>query len=328
MVPRVSVVIRCFNEEAHIGRLLAGIEQQRDVTAEVVIVDSGSTDSTLPIAERFPVKIVHIEPSQFSFGRSLNLGFRHADAPVVVAASAHVYPLRRDWLARLTQPLEDDRVAVSYGRQLGDATSAFSERVLLTRWYPSTSEPSQSHPFSNNANAAVRRSVWEQLPYDEELTGLEDLDWAKRAMALGHRVTYVAEAPVIHVHHQSWSQIMDRYRREAIAHRRIYSEQRMNSAEALALGVANIVADGVAAATQRSFVRHAKDILLFRTAQFVGTYRGFSDDAVVPADLKRRFYYPPSIRSGPGFPLNEPGGDRFVTYDDVERVRVNGQAAS
>ena len=38
----------------------------------------------------------------------------------------------------------------------------------------------------------MRRSAWESQPYDEELTGLEDLDWAKRAMERGKGISYVA----------------------------------------------------------------------------------------------------------------------------------------
>jgi glycosyltransferase involved in cell wall biosynthesis len=328
MAVRVSVVVRCLNEEAHIGRLLAGIEQQRDVDADVVVVDSGSTDSTLQIARRFPVRVVHIEPSDFSFGRSLNLGLAHAKAPVVVAASAHVYPLRSDWLALLAQPFEDHRVALSYGRQVGDATSAFSERVLLERWYPMHSEPSQPHPFCNNANAAVRRSVWERLRFDEDLTGLEDLDWAKRAMDLGHRVSYVADAPVAHVHRQSWTQVMDRYRREAIAHRRIYSEQRMSRLEALWLGAANVLGDVLVATRQRTLAGNLHGIVAFRTAQFLGTYRGFACEGAVPAELKRRFYYPPAIRSGLGPSSPRPGDGPVIPYADIGLVRANGQVRS
>ena len=61
-LPRCSVVIRCCNEEHHIGRLLSGITQQTIRDAEIIVVDSGSTDATLSIASRYPVKIRHIHP--------------------------------------------------------------------------------------------------------------------------------------------------------------------------------------------------------------------------------------------------------------------------
>ena len=71
---KCSVIIRCYNEEQHMGRLLSGIMQQTVKNAEIIIVDSGSTDATLSIASRYPVQILSIRPEEFSFGRSLNVG--------------------------------------------------------------------------------------------------------------------------------------------------------------------------------------------------------------------------------------------------------------
>ena len=68
----VSLIIRCYNEEKHIEKLLNGIMQQALEKIEIILVDSGSTDSTLSIAAAYPVKIVSIDPNEFTFGRSLN----------------------------------------------------------------------------------------------------------------------------------------------------------------------------------------------------------------------------------------------------------------
>jgi cellulose synthase/poly-beta-1,6-N-acetylglucosamine synthase-like glycosyltransferase len=45
-------VIRACNEEKHIARLLEGIAQQFLKEAEIILVDSGSTDRTLEIASQ------------------------------------------------------------------------------------------------------------------------------------------------------------------------------------------------------------------------------------------------------------------------------------
>ena len=50
-----SVLIRCFNEEKFIGKLLTGIMKQTIKDLEIIIVDSGSTDATLSVASQFPV---------------------------------------------------------------------------------------------------------------------------------------------------------------------------------------------------------------------------------------------------------------------------------
>ncbi|MFZ6019692.1 MAG: glycosyltransferase family 2 protein, partial [Chloroflexota bacterium] len=128
---RCSVVIRAYNEEKHIGRLLSGILQQTVREVQIILVDSGSTDATLAIASRFPVEVVHIRPQEFTFGRSLNLGIAQARADVVVMASAHVYPVYPDWLERLIEPFEDPQIAVAYGKQRGAETTQYSEHQVF-----------------------------------------------------------------------------------------------------------------------------------------------------------------------------------------------------
>jgi len=293
---RTTVIIRCFNEERHIGRLLSGLLRQSRAPDQIVVVDSGSTDATLEVASRYPVEIQSIQPEDFSFGRSLNIGCRAATGDILVFASAHVYPVYDSWLSELTEPFSDKEVALAYGRQEGNDRTRYSERRVMARWFPPTSAARQSHPFCNNANAAVRRSVWETQPYNEDLTGLEDLDWAKRALAAGHALSYVATAPVVHVHDESWGQIANRYRREAIAHKLIYREHRMSAFEATRLAIANMASDYVHAAQDGALARNLGSIPAFRAAQFWGTYRGFAQRGQASTVLRRRFYYPPGWR--------------------------------
>ena len=284
--------MRCYNEEQHIGRLLDGIVQQTREDVEIIVVDSGSTDATRTIASKYPVKLLSIKPEDFSFGRSLNLGCRAATGDFIVIASAHVYPTYQDWLEKLVAPFSDPDVALVYGKQRGNENTKFSEQQVLLKWFPDTSTPSQEHPFCNNANSAVRRSVFEHLEYDETLTGLEDTDWATKAMALGHKISYVAEAEIVHVHNETMKQTYNRYRREAIALKRIAPDERFSLRDFCRLFAANVISDYRQAWRDRVLGKSFLGILSFRFLQFWGTYRGFGRSGPVTSQLKRAFYYP------------------------------------
>jgi rhamnosyltransferase len=316
----VSLIVRCFNEEAHIGRLLTGAVNQTHPPAEIVVVDSGSTDATLSIASSFDIKVVQIAPKLFSFGHALNVGIAASDAPIAVIASAHVYPIYDTWIEKLVEPLDDERIALTYGRQQTPPGGRFSEQRLLSQWFPAQSARRQRHPFCNNANAAIRRSAWEHRPYDEQLTGLEDLDWAKYAMENGKSIAYVAEAPVVHVHDESFTQVFTRYQREAIAHKDIYNDQEMGVATAVRLAAINIFGDYREAIRTGRFTKNILDIPSFRAAQFLGTYRGFGQSGPVADVLKRRFYYPSSQGAGSVDRHSRELG-RLIDYDELSTTR-------
>jgi len=214
MIGNCSIVIRAYNEEKYIGRLLEGIQQQTIKDVEILLVDSGSTDGTVSISESFGARVVRIPSSEFTFGRSLNLGIQEATGELIVIASAHVYPVYPDWLESLLRPFEDKNVALTYGKQRGPDSAKFSEQQIYQHWYPDISQWHQATAFCNNANAAIRKNLWQLNPYDETLTGLEDLAWGKWAKEQGYAIAYMAEAEIIHVHNETPKGIFNRYRSE------------------------------------------------------------------------------------------------------------------
>jgi rhamnosyltransferase len=308
--PRVSVVIRAFNEEKHLGNLLEAITRQTYQDYEIILIDSGSTDRTLAIAARYPVRVEHIRPDDFTFGRSLNLGLSVAQGEIAVMASAHVIPLGNDWLEKLIAPFANSKVTLAYGKQRGADGSKFSESQHFLRWFPEHSDLDQHHAYCNNANLALRLSLWKQQPFDESLTGLEDLAWSSSMRAQGYKIAYVAEAGVAHIHDETSAQIVNRHRREAIALKRILPKSRFTLWHFASLYLRSVVSDFAASLRQRVFLRKAAGILSFRFLQYLGTYRGYRDPIDPGLALKQVFYYPPDSLENRGRPkVNKPASE-------------------
>ena len=298
--PPISVVIRCFNEEKHIGNLLENLQGQTRKNHEVLVVDSGSTDRTLDIARSFGAGIVHIDPEHFTFGRSLNTGCAAAKGSILVFASAHVLPIGNDWLMEMIAPFADQSVGLVYGRQIGDSTTKFSEHQVFARQFPGESNYDQQTPFCNNASCAIRRDLWLQRPYDERLTGLEDLEWAKWLLSTGRKIVYNAQATIVHIHNERPAKIFTRYEREAIALKRIFPDSHMTLIEFLGLWSANVFLDLLRALKQRKFLQCFAEILVFRTMQYWGTFRGFHFRARITEEVIAQFYYPRPPRTFTG----------------------------
>ena len=291
MIGKCSVVIRAYNEEKHIGRLLEGIRQQTIKDVEIILVDSGSTDGTVSVAESFGARIVRILSAEFTFGRSLNLGIRAATRELIVIASAHVYPVYPDWLESLLHPFENENVALTYGKQRAPESAKFSERQIYYQWYPDISKPRQATAFCNNANTAIRKSLWQQNPYDETLTGLEDLAWGKWAKEQGYDIAYVAEAEIIHVHNETPHGVFNRYRREAMAFKKIYPEAHFSYYDFVRLTTMNILSDLWHAARERALWKNLSSIFRFRVMQFHGTRIGHRETSLITPQLRETFYY-------------------------------------
>ena len=304
------MVIRAYNESKHIGRLLEGFREQTVEPDQIILVDSGSTDDTVSIARSAGCLVVHIEKSEFSFGRALNRGCAAATGDILLFVSAHVYPLYDSYIEHLIGAFGRDDVAIVYGRQVGDQRTRFSESRVMLKWFPNQNIWDQGHPFSNNANAAVLKSIWLQSPYDEGLTGLEDLDFAKKALAKGHKIAYVADAPVVHVHEETWDTIRNRYRREAMAYARIVEGSKMSLPGAVSLSLSNIASDYLNAARARCLQGNIVGIPMFRFAQFIGAWQGFREPNHISEQLLQRFYYPPESNGLAATP--EPG--RKIEY--------------
>jgi glycosyltransferase involved in cell wall biosynthesis len=289
------VVIRAYNEAKHIGRLLIGIQKQTLPDVEVVLVDSGSTDDTVRIAKQFGAVVVHISPQEFTFGRSLNRGVETASGEFVAIISAHCYPVYPDWLEQLLAPFADPHVAVAYGKQRGGKTNHYSEHLWFNQYFPDVSTPNQGHPYSHNANAAIRKDLWEQHPYNEQLTGLEDLAWSSWAFEQGCSVAYVAEAEIVHLHEETFSQVLNRYRREAVAMKQLLPESQFSLWRFFRMVTSAMFSDLLQARREGVLKKEAAGIIMFRLMQYWGTYRGYNYVGLVNAELHQQFYYPPGI---------------------------------
>lgn len=291
---KASIVIRTLNEAEHLPALFAGIAAQEFPEGEIetVIVDSGSTDGTIDIAKRNNANLVHIAKADFSFGRSLNVGCQAATGEALVFVSGHCIPASPRWVSELVTPLFEGHAAYSYGKQLGGNKTRFSETRIFAKYFPDTSRVPQDGFFCNNANSALLKRVWANNPFDETLTGLEDMHLAKRLVSQGYVVAYVAEAPVFHLHDENWRQIRLRFEREAIALQHIMPDVHVSWADFVRYVSSAILLDMGAALQQRRLRRVMGEIVLYRFMQFWGSYRGSHMQRNLSRKRREEYYYP------------------------------------
>jgi glycosyltransferase involved in cell wall biosynthesis len=195
----VSVVIRTQNEAKWLERCLVGVLNQDHTDLEVIVVDSGSTDGTIDIAKRHPVRLLHYDGPYFP-GRSLNMGAKASKGDYIAFLSAHCIPVNDKWIERLLINFMEPEVAGVYGRQepLPDS-SAIDKRDLWTVFGKERRVQLKDY-FFHNANSMVRRSDWSAVPFDETLPSIEDQAWAKAMTTKCRAIIYEPHASVHHFH--------------------------------------------------------------------------------------------------------------------------------
>lgn len=293
---KVSIVFRALNEAKWFGQALRACRGQTlpdELSVEIILVDSGSTDDTIAIAQAHDCQVFHIDKTEFTFGRSLNIGCENASGDILVFISAHCIPSDDMWLQRLIAPLRSGQCDYTYGCQIGmDGVTRFAEQQVFAHYYKSKNDLEQTGFFCNNANAAITRPRWETHGFDEVVTGLEDMVLAKQIVAEQGQIGYVADATVVHIHEENLSQVYRRYFREALTMRDIMPEVHFNFLDLAWCLTAGIRHDFVEAVRQKKFWREAAGIISYRFMQYWGTYRGHNNHRELSRAQKTTYYYP------------------------------------
>jgi len=184
--PSASVIVRARDEERLIGRTLSLLRSQT-VEPEIIVVDSGSRDTTIEIALRFCDRLIELPADRFTYGRALNVGADAATAPVHFALSAHCPVEREDWIERSLAYYERRRdVAATCGARADPSGRPLGQAFLQD------AEHARAHPywgFSNHASS-WRADIWARFPFDESLGAAEDREWAFRVLADGWLIAF------------------------------------------------------------------------------------------------------------------------------------------
>lgn len=211
--PRLSVIVKCLNEEKNLGRCLASIlAATSGYDAEVIVADAASTDRSVEIAQGFPVRVVQFaNPGDRNCGATAQLGWQFADGDYVLLVDGDMEIMPRFLPAALAALGEDPSLAAVGGRliEMSDALE-FQERQRRAPAWVARDVPAVTGCGFYRA-AAIRAGGYFM---DRNLHCFEELDLGGRLRSAGWRLRLLDVDCVRHYGHRSvaFRLILNRWR--------------------------------------------------------------------------------------------------------------------
>ncbi|MEE2712741.1 MAG: glycosyltransferase [Planctomycetota bacterium] len=217
-----TIIVPCYRAEPTLRACLTALAAQEGVSAyEVIVVENGSDDGSLAIAEAAAeahpgvVRVIH-EPRPGAYA-ARNRGLSVALGVFVLFTDADCRP-SPGWLARMLEELRDATVLMVGGEVLADS----GQESLVARYSARENVLSQAHtlrhprgPFLQTANLGVRLADARAVGFDDALYSGGDADfcWRLRKHRPHGALRLVGGAVVYHAHRETLRDLYRQYRR-------------------------------------------------------------------------------------------------------------------
>ncbi len=200
--PRVSIIVAAYNSQETIEECLKSILAQNypEGFIEVIVMDGASKDSTVKIAEKYPVRVFSMRlnaPAAYNYAMKIAshpiLGFIDADAKV-----------EYNWLEKLAPHLEEPTVAGASGSiETWNSQNPWARSI----GYEMKNRYQRIGKYTGRIatmNLLMKRAVIEEAGgWDENLPSQYDTDLGFRVSRLGYRIAYEPSAVCYHFNRQT-----------------------------------------------------------------------------------------------------------------------------
>jgi len=208
---KISVIIPTFNAERWISQQLDMLLSQT-VKAEILVIDSGSTDRTVSIAashgER--VRLLQFPRENFDHGGTRDFALRQSSGDYVLFFTQDAIPTDQHCIEKLLSAFSSPDIAAVYGRQIARPDAPEYEKLTRQFNYPEQAKiwresdipryGVKSYFFSNVCSAYRREAYFPVGGFDTPILCNEDMMMAAKLLHAGYALAYTPEAAVYHSH--------------------------------------------------------------------------------------------------------------------------------
>lgn len=209
--PSISVLIRSRNNRDQLLELLDDIEaQDYDGQIEIIVVDTESSDGTVELAKSRGARVINIKQSDFSYPKSLNIGFAAAKNDWILSLVDNSALMNNMTFKVATRWTSDQNVVAVYGINLPNKNATLSERLTygmgqlykIRRKAYKTTKRDVKGGFMAANNSFTRRNVWHEIGgFDESYgAGGEDFAFGVTLRNAGRTIVFDPALSLYHTH--------------------------------------------------------------------------------------------------------------------------------
>lgn len=272
--PLLTVAVLTYNGEDYLERILTQLRNQElDGDMEVLVIDSGSTDSTLDIIARFPEVVLHQIPNhEFGHGRTRNLAAQLAHGEFIAYLTHDAIPQTPMWAAELIAPFAiSEKIVAVMGKQVprvgcfpllkyeiqgmfAGFGPDFGTGVFYKDKFVQSEGVLGAISFYSDVNSAARRAfLTDVIPY-QDVPYAEDQLFGRDLVEAGWIKAYAPRGAVEHSNDLTLAEYRKRIFDETVGLRRIGHDIPVLTAKAQAkLTLRGIVGDTLRILRDREF---------------------------------------------------------------------------
>ncbi len=209
--PLVSIILRSYNEGWALQETLPAIAAQNYKNWELIVIDSGSTDGSVELIEKFkPRAFKQITSHEYNPSRVMNWGMQVARSSFGIFLNADATPQNENWLHPLIEALHDPQTAAVFGQQIPRPDCQAVYACDYERCFGANRESENWSHFFSMVSSGLRKDIWCQRGFLEKLQYAEDDEYTRWARAQNYKVVYVPESVVAHSHNYTAAQAYKR----------------------------------------------------------------------------------------------------------------------
>jgi glycosyltransferase involved in cell wall biosynthesis len=191
--PQLSVLIPVYNGARYLTQTLESVLSQEGVTPEILVVDDGSTDDSVSVAQSFAPRVRTVGRPHAGLAATRNTALREARGEFIAHLDQDDLLTPRSLSVRLERLLADPQLDIVTGHQQSFFSEDIDPAVRAQLRIPQAPQPGHIAGV-----AIIRTRVFARLGgFDESLQSFGDLDWSMRATEAGIRTEILPDVVLL-----------------------------------------------------------------------------------------------------------------------------------